>query len=125
MASRAATPTIDKQPTEELFARLKAAEGDRSKTVAELTARLAGQPRDIEHRLRKVQNLIESPHFDQALTELIAAVDGTDVATARPPADEVAEATRDELYEMAKEADISGRSRMTKDELSKALRQQE
>jgi hemerythrin superfamily protein len=35
-----------------------------------------------------------------------------------PPAD----ATRDELYELAKEADIQGRSTMTKQELSEALR---
>jgi hemerythrin superfamily protein len=33
-------------------------------------------------------------------------------------------ATRDELYEKAKEADIPGRSSMTKDELTEALREQ-
>jgi hemerythrin superfamily protein len=37
---------------------------------------------------------------------------------------DVADATRDELYEMAKDADIEGRSSMNKDELSKALRKQ-
>jgi hemerythrin superfamily protein len=35
-----------------------------------------------------------------------------------------ADATRDELYEMAKDADIEGRSAMNKDELSRALRKQ-
>lgn len=34
---------------------------------------------------------------------------------------DLADATRDELYEMAKDADIPGRSSMTKDELSEAL----
>jgi hemerythrin superfamily protein len=35
---------------------------------------------------------------------------------------DLADATRDELYEMAKQADVSGRSRMTKQELAEALR---
>jgi hemerythrin superfamily protein len=37
---------------------------------------------------------------------------------------DLAEATRDDLYEMAKDADVSGRSAMNKDELSQALREQ-
>jgi hemerythrin superfamily protein len=37
---------------------------------------------------------------------------------------DLSDATRDELYEMAKDADIEGRSSMNKDELSKALRRQ-
>jgi hemerythrin superfamily protein len=43
---------------------------------------------------------------------------------AGPSADDIDNATRDELYEMAKEADIPGRSQMKKDELSEALREQ-
>ncbi|MGC9665649.1 hemerythrin domain-containing protein [Planosporangium sp. 12N6] len=38
---------------------------------------------------------------------------------------DLADATRDELYEMAKEADIPGRSTMKKDELADALREQD
>ncbi|GII21791.1 hemerythrin domain-containing protein [Planosporangium mesophilum] len=37
---------------------------------------------------------------------------------------DLTEATRDELYEMAKEADISGRSTMNKDELAESLRRE-
>jgi hemerythrin superfamily protein len=39
-------------------------------------------------------------------------------------ADEWGDATRDELYEMAKKADIAGRSSMKKEELAKELRKQ-
>jgi hemerythrin superfamily protein len=39
-------------------------------------------------------------------------------------AGDLADATRDELYEKAKEADIPGRSGMKKDELAEALREQ-
>jgi hemerythrin superfamily protein len=46
------------------------------------------------------------------------AGNGKPAKGSRPPAD----ATRDELYELAKEADIQGRSTMTKRELSEALR---
>jgi hemerythrin superfamily protein len=38
---------------------------------------------------------------------------------------DLADATRDDLYEMAKDADVPGRSSMNKDELSQALRQQD
>jgi hemerythrin superfamily protein len=37
---------------------------------------------------------------------------------------DLTDATRDEMYEMAKDAEIEGRSSMNKDELSQALRQQ-
>jgi hemerythrin superfamily protein len=37
---------------------------------------------------------------------------------------ELTDATRDELYEMAKQADIAGRSTMNKDQLAEALREQ-
>lgn len=41
---------------------------------------------------------------------------------ARRSSDDSADATRDELYEQAKQADIAGRSQMNKDELADALR---
>ena len=40
----------------------------------------------------------------------------------KTPAKGAAEKTREELYELAKKADIPGRSSMTKDELEKALK---
>ena len=40
-----------------------------------------------------------------------------------PEDEQFANVTRDELYEMAKKADVPGRSSMTKDELADALRQ--
>jgi hemerythrin-like domain-containing protein len=128
---------------------------------------------EAEHDLRKVRNLIGSPHFEEAAAAFVAAVrhhveeeesevlpalqnavdtatlrrlgaafakerdqqlksagftatrrprKGGDVDTAQD--DRFADVTRDELYEMAKKADVAGRSSMTKDELADALRQQ-
>jgi hemerythrin superfamily protein len=54
--------------------------------------------------------------FDRARRELLGAA--ARATTVELPAD----ATRDELYEMAKKADIHGRSSMTKQELADALR---
>jgi hypothetical protein len=48
--------------------------------------------------------------------------EGDSVDTAED--DRFASATRDELYEMAKKADVPGRSSMTKDELADALGKQ-
>jgi hemerythrin superfamily protein len=177
----------DHRLLEQLFAQLRAGEGDRRELVAEIHARLAAHARaeegevypaiakaaagkddvehgtyehlEAEHRLRKVRNLIGSPHFDQALQEFVAAVahhvreeesellpalrKATDERTLRmlgaafervrldelstygyeaAPNDAETEATRDELYARAREADIPGRSRMTKEDLGKALR---
>jgi hypothetical protein len=77
-------------------------------------------------RLRNAAPDERAPAFERTrLAGLRAA--GLD-APAAPPAqggaDELAEATRDELYEMAKEADIPGRSSMKKDDLAEALREQ-
>lgn len=60
--------------------------------------------------------------FEQARAELL----GDESSTAEPDED-LGEATKTktELYEMAKEAEIPGRSTMTKDELAKALRDNE
>jgi hemerythrin superfamily protein len=182
----------DHRLMEQLFAQLKAGDGDRRALVAEVAARLGAHARaeeaevypvlagaagekdeaehgthehhDAEHKLRKVRNLIESPHFDQALEEFIAAVDhhvreeesellpalakATDKKTldqlgaafeqarlgqlgtsgyekalnsTRPGTDELTDATRDELYDKAKAADIPGRSKMNKEDLIEAL----
>jgi hemerythrin superfamily protein len=63
--------------------------------------------------------------FAQARMEELrkAGVDEGGAAYAKGRGD-LSEATRDELYEKAKDADISGRSNMSKDELAKALREQ-
>jgi hemerythrin superfamily protein len=188
----------DHRILEGLFEQLKAGKGDRRALVEEIFARLTAhahaeerevypsilradpqereevhhayqEHHEAEHLLKKVQNLIESPHFDQALTEFIAAVKHhvqeeetevlpalqkavdpatlqrlgatferartgelreagfareADAAIAGKPADDLAEATRDQLYDMAKKADIPGRSSMNKAELTKALREQ-
>jgi len=184
----------DHRLMEELFAQLKAAKGDRRTLVTEVQARLSAHARaeeaevyptlakaagekaevehgtyehlEAEHKLRKVSNLIDSPHFSQALDEFVAAVDhhvqeeesellpalkkATDKETldrlgaaferarldelstsgyeqaprSTEPADDLAEATRDELYEKAQKADIPGRSHMKKEDLIEALRDQ-
>ncbi|MEU4221345.1 hemerythrin domain-containing protein [Actinoplanes sp. NPDC026623] len=184
----------DHRLMERLFARLKAGTGDRRELVTEIEARLSAHARaeeaevypviakaaaekddvehgadehlEAEHKLRKVRNLIDSPHFDLAVEEFVAAVDhhvreeesellpalrkatdeqtlerlgaaferarldeldtsGYGTAPAATGTGELAEATRDELYERAREADIPGRSRMNKDDLIEALREQE
>jgi hemerythrin superfamily protein len=188
----------DHRLMEQLFAQLKAGEGDRAELIAEVEARLAAHARaeetevypaiakaapgeeeevehstyehlQAEHKLRKVRNLIGSPHFGQALDEFVAAVDHhvreeeseilpalekasdkktldrlgaaferarlDDLSTtgyeeaptataSRADGDDLADATRDELYEKAREADISGRSQMNKEDLIEALREQ-
>ena len=198
----------DHRQLEGLFARLQTGDGDRRQLVAEVAARLTAHARaeeaevypvlagkadeqdevqhgthehhEAEHKLRKVVNLVDSPHFEQALEEFIAAVEhhveeeesellpalkkvvdqqgldrlGAAFERARreqlsttgyetgyeddrrstapagqrdsePADDQLAAATRDELYEKAKKADIPGRSQMKKDELIEALREQD
>ena len=177
----------DHRLLEQLFARLEGGDGDRRDLVAEVAARLEAHARaeeaevypviakaagekdevrhgtyehlEAEHKLRKVRNLVDSPHFAQALEEFVAAVGhhvreeesellpalrkATDKQTLerlgaaferarldelsssgyeQPPAGDLDEATRDELYEKAREAGIPGRSTMTKDDLREALR---
>src|SRR4051794_18861340 len=104
MASDAVTLiTNDHRLMDQLFAQLKAGDGDRRALVAEVEARLSAHARaeeaevypvvakaageqeevehgtyehlEAEHRLQKVVNLIDSPHFEQALDEFVAAVD--------------------------------------------------
>jgi hemerythrin superfamily protein len=61
--------------------------------------------------------------FDRVRRDLLGAPVTTVPPEASAVPDEPAEdATRDELYEMAKRADIHGRSTMTKQELAEALR---
>lgn len=188
----------DHRLLERLFEQLQGGRGNRRALVEEITARLTAHaqaeekqvypaikkagPAEAEevdhayeehdeamHLLQKVRNLIDSPHFDEAVTAFVAAVkhhveeeetevlpalrqavdaatlerlgaafaddrathlrrtglnvpDDTDTSDA-DGADDLAEATRDKLYEMAKEADIPGRSSMNKNELSQALRE--
>ena len=188
----------DHRLLEGLFAQLQEGEGDRAALVAEVAARLTAHSRaeeaevypavrtaardkqrdvdhaheehqEAEHLLRKVENLIGSPHFDEALEEFVAAVRhhveeeetevlpalekavdagtlrrlgeafektraeelrrvGYDEAGAPGDADPIAhdlrDATRDELYDLAKQADIPGRSSMNKEELARALNEQ-
>jgi hemerythrin-like domain-containing protein len=185
----------DHRLMKQLFAQLKNGDEDRRALVAEVEARLSAHARaeeaevypiiakaagekaevehgtyehlEAEHKLRKVRNLIDSPHFDQALEEFVAAVDhhieeeesellpalqkATDKETlarlgaaferarldelstsgyeqapetAQAGADDLADATRDELYEKAQKASIPGRSRMNKEQLIEALRQE-
>jgi hypothetical protein len=125
--------TNDRQAVEKLFTQLKAGQGDRRALVDEITARLCDH-----HLLNKVRNLIGSPHFHTALDDLIAAVahhvdkEQADEAQEAEEAEEptsrstatTSDPTRDQLYEMAKQADIPGRSTMTKDKLAQALRKQ-
>jgi hypothetical protein len=178
----------DHRLLERLFEQLQAAGADRRTLVDEVAARLTAHARaeerevypaikeadpaegeevdhayhehwEAEHLLGKVRNLVGSPHFDEALTQLVAAVKhhveeeesevlpalekavdretlvrlGEAFDTARQhelaqaglaSPDALGDATRDELYEMARAADIHGRSSMTKDQLSQALREQ-
>jgi hemerythrin-like domain-containing protein len=185
----------DHRLMEELFVQLKTGDGDRRALVAEVEARLSAHARaeeaevypiiaeaagekdevqhgtyehlEAEHKLRKVRNLIDSPHFNQALEEFVAAVehhvqeeesellpaletaadkktlDRVGAAFERARLDELsasgyeqapgsdqsdsedlAGATRDELYEKAQKASIAGRSHMKKEDLIEALREQ-
>jgi len=104
MASDAVTVIKnDHRLMEQLFAQLQTGDGDRRELVAEVEARLSAHARaeeaevypivakkagekqeaehgtyehlEAEHKLRKVRNLIDSPHFEQALEEFVAAVD--------------------------------------------------
>jgi hemerythrin superfamily protein len=186
----------DHKVLEGLFAKLQAGEGDRRALVDEVAARLTAHARaeerevypaitradpeeedevehaheehkEAEHLLVKVQNLVASDHFTEALGQFVDAVrhhveeeedevlpalrDAVDTETleqlgaaftrarveelrksgieeeapAAEAAGDLADATRDELYEKAKEADIPGRSGMKKDELAEALREQD
>jgi len=180
--------TEDHRRMERLFERLQSGAGDRRALVEEVVARLTAHARaeetevypeiamlntreeaeidhaehehkEAEHLLKKVANLVDSPHFEQAFTELVTSVrhhveeeeqqvlpalrKAVDAATlerlgtafeqarskllraagyAGPGGDDFAQATREELYEMAKQADIPGRSGMNKEELAEALR---
>jgi hemerythrin superfamily protein len=185
----------DHRLLEGLFAQLQAGKGDRAALVTEVAARLTAHSRaeeeevypaiknvardkqrdvdhayeehqEAEHLLRKVENLIGSPHFDEALEEFVAAVKhhveeeesqvlpalekAVDAGALRRlgetfeqsraeelrragydepgDADAIApdlhNATRDELYALARQADIPGRSSMNKEELARALNEQ-
>jgi hypothetical protein len=112
----------DKEALELLSRRINSGDGDRVALLDEIASQVAatGQPR-LAHLLRKVRNLTGSPHFDEALADFTAALNEASESPVDDPA--VPEATRDELYEMAKQAAIPGRSSMTKKELADALEQ--
>lgn len=198
----------DHRMMEALFERVAAGDGDRTALIDEISAMLTAHARaeemevypairqadpgeepevahahdehhEAEHLLRSARNLVASPHFEQAFTAFVAAVDhhvkeeeqeilpalrdAVDAATLRklgeafqrerdtilaelttatvrkppvrkPPvprsgagkpntgSEPPADATRDELYDLAKKANIKGRSTMNKQELSEALR---
>jgi hemerythrin superfamily protein len=210
----------DHRLLEDLFSSLGSGDGDRRALIAEVTARLTAhayaeeehvypaitraepderpavghayrEHQEAVHLLRKVRNLVDSPHFEQALDEFVAAVrhhveeeettvlpalaravdadtlerlgeafegarrdrleaagideggtrTGGDARPAGPPhrgrsgggdggragngkasPPDLKNASRDELYELARRADIPGRSSMNKTELARALR---
>jgi hemerythrin superfamily protein len=192
--------TSDHRALEQLFEQLKAEKGDRRTLVAEIAARLTAhslaeeqhvypavrdaarvdeeavdhayhEHAEADHLLNKVRNLVDSPHFETAVDELVASVKhhveeeesevlpalrkavdkatlerlggafskartevlrqagyhapGATPSAGAPGDDDLTSATRDELYEMAKQADIAGRSTMNKDQLAQALREQQ
>ena len=80
----------------------------------------AGRLVELGAAFEKVRGeLLTQPASTIAL-EVVAETGTAPAAATSDPAD----ATRDELYERAKEADIPGRSAMTKQELADALREQ-
>jgi len=87
---------------------------------AALLDKMAAQIDDpgLAHLLRKARNLTGSPHFDEAFADFTAAAEGGGPAGATAS---TTGASRDELYERAKQAQIPGRSSMTKQELADAL----
>ena len=119
--------TNDHRSLEGLLTQLRADTGDRRALVEEVTARLTTHEQaETEHLLNKVRNLIDSPHFAQALDDFVAAVKhhDKDEGSEAPPV-RLTDATRDELYALAKQADIAGRSKMNKDQLVQALRERQ
>jgi hemerythrin superfamily protein len=86
----------------------------------------AGRLAELGAAFEKVRGeLLASPAaFPDAVTEPVASLGGKLGTVPAAAAGDLADATRDELYERAKEADIPGRSAMTKEELADALREQ-
>ncbi|GLI01830.1 Rho termination factor N-terminal domain-containing protein [Phytohabitans aurantiacus] len=109
-----------------LFERVSAGDGDRVALLEQINHRLTARAhaQEASHLLRKARNLTVSPHFDEAFEAFVAAVRQHE-STAAGPDEDLEQATKTELYEMAKEAEIPGRSTMTKDELTEALRDSE
>lgn len=91
-------------------------------------AAMAGELRHhVEEEEQELLPVLSEKASDEQRAELgarFAAVTGSDEVrpdASVPPGTDPAEATRDELYEMAKEQDVPGRSTMSKDELAKAV----
>ena len=108
MAEKPSLATLTRQVT--------AGADDRAALLDKIEAQV-DDPR-LAHLLRKARNLTGSPHFDEAFADFTAAAEGGEPASATTSA---TGATRDELYERAKQAQIPGRSSMTKQELADAL----
>jgi len=119
----AATPTRQGPSTMAALAeQVLAEDADRVALLDEIAARLTA-PQPAGYLLRRARNLTASPHFEEAFGAFVAAARPTFANSATTDPD-LAGATRDELYEMAKQSEIPGRSHMTKQELSDALREQ-
>lgn len=95
-----------------------------------------GEEAEIEHELARtglsqLKGLIGQPGFGAAVAMLQAGIDHhvqeeeqeafPKLRKANGGSSTGEEHTRDELYEMAKQQDVEGRSTMTKDELAKAV----
>jgi hypothetical protein len=97
--------------------------------AVERLARLVTQP------FRRIDVWAEAVAADKQTLERLGAAferarldelstSGYEQAPASAQTGDLDEATRDELYEKAKEADIPGRSQMNKEDLREALREQ-
>jgi hypothetical protein len=87
-----------------------------SSRVAGAAEEVVNDHRKPKHRLVK----IALPVVAAGAAAVAAAASGI-IDKPKDKAKSVAEKTRDELYELAKKADIPGRSGMSKEELAKAL----
>lgn len=73
----------------------------------------------IDHHVEEEEDDV-FPKLRQEAADRIAALDPEELEDS-VEGDDVSEHTRDELYEMARRADITGRSHMNKEELAEAL----
>jgi iron-sulfur cluster repair protein YtfE (RIC family) len=105
-----------------LIARIRQAEG------AELTRLVEQLEQAIEHHVEEEEGEVFPKMRErlgaQRMTELGRRLETSTATTASAPATstgEVLDLTKEELYEMAKEQGIEGRSKMNKNELARAV----